>query len=63
MPEPDTRPWLVVIDIQHVFTDPASGWYAEGADAAIAVIDRLMDRDVVLWGVATAAAVLAGPAR
>jgi nicotinamidase-related amidase len=35
-------PWLVVIDVQHVFTEPASGWYAEGAAAAVAAIERLM---------------------
>lgn len=38
------EPWLVVIDVQHVFTDPASGWYAEGADRAVAVIADLVDR-------------------
>jgi nicotinamidase-related amidase len=36
--------WLVVIDVQHVFTDPDSGWYAEGAGRAMAVIQRLVDR-------------------
>ena len=38
------EPWLVVIDIQHVFTDPASGWYASGSDAAVSVIQDLTER-------------------
>ncbi|HEY0890442.1 MAG TPA: cysteine hydrolase [Nocardioides sp.] len=38
------EPWLVVIDVQHAFTDPASGWYAEGSDAAIAVIGQLVEQ-------------------
>ena len=37
-----TPPWLVVIDIQHVFTEPGSGWYAEGAAETVAAIERLM---------------------
>jgi nicotinamidase-related amidase len=45
MRTPDrTEPWLVVIDIQHVFTDPASGWCTEGSDAAMAVIEDLAGR-------------------
>jgi nicotinamidase-related amidase len=38
------EPWLVVIDIQHVFTDPASGWSTEGSDLAIPVISDLTER-------------------
>jgi len=38
------EPWLVVIDIQHVFTDPSSGWSTEGSDAAIPVIKGLTER-------------------
>ncbi|GAB7003445.1 isochorismatase family protein [Nocardioides sp. AN3] len=44
MSEAAASPWLVVVDIQHVFTDPASGWYAEGADAAVEVIGDLAPR-------------------
>jgi len=36
--------WLVVIDIQHVFTDPSSGWSTEGSDAAMPVIKDLTER-------------------
>jgi nicotinamidase-related amidase len=32
----------VVIDVQHVFTEPDSGWYAEGSAPAVAAIERLM---------------------
>ena len=38
------QPWLVVIDMQHVFTDPASGWYAEGSGEAASVIATLLPR-------------------
>jgi nicotinamidase-related amidase len=38
------EPWLVVIDVQHVFTDPASGWYTEGSDAVVTVIDELAEQ-------------------
>lgn len=38
------EPWLVVIDMQHAFGDPTSGWYAEGYDAITPVIERLAGR-------------------
>ena len=34
------EPWLVVIDMQHAFGDPTSGWYAEGYDAITPVVDE-----------------------
>ena len=36
--------WLVVIDLQRAFTDPASGWYADGSAAAAAVVARLVEQ-------------------
>jgi len=38
------EPWLVVVDMQRVFGDPTSGWYAEGYDEITPVIERLTDR-------------------
>lgn len=42
----DVDPWLVVVDIQHVFTDPASGWYAQGCSEAVSVITELQQHFV-----------------
>lgn len=37
-------PWLVVIDVQHVFTRPSSGWYAEGSAGIVPVVADLVAR-------------------
>lgn len=37
-------PWLVVIDMQQAFAEPTSGWYCEGYDAIVPVVDRLAVR-------------------
>ncbi len=37
-----TRPWLVVVDMQSVFGDPGSGWYAPRFQEARAGISRLL---------------------
>ena len=43
MSQPSTAsgPWLVAIDLQHVFADPASPWGAERFAQAAAAIERL----------------------
>lgn len=38
------EPWLVVIDMQRAFGDPASGWAAEGYDEVVPVVDGLVRR-------------------
>ncbi|GAB3653708.1 isochorismatase family protein [Nocardioides korecus] len=43
MTSPRTDPWLVVVDLQHAFTDPASSWYADGSAAAATVVARLLE--------------------
>lgn len=35
-------PWLVVIDMQHAFGDPCSGWAAEGYAEIVPTIERLI---------------------
>lgn len=37
----DRLPWLVVIDMQHAFGDPASGWVAEGYADVVPVVEKL----------------------
>jgi nicotinamidase-related amidase len=37
----DVAPWLVVIDMQVVFADPASGWHAPGTAELVPAIARL----------------------
>lgn len=37
----DRLPWLVVIDMQHAFGDPSSGWVAEGYADITPVIQQL----------------------
>ena len=37
-----TRPWLAVIDMQHIFGAPDSAWAAPGFDDVIAPINRLI---------------------
>ena len=39
----DPRPWLVVVDLQHAFTDPSSSWYADGSAAAATVVAGLIE--------------------
>lgn len=36
--------WLVVIDLQHVFTRPTSAWYATGSAGIVPVVDELVER-------------------
>lgn len=36
--------WLVVIDLQHVFTRPTSGWYATGSADIVPLVDDLVER-------------------
>ncbi|GAB3608938.1 isochorismatase family protein [Humibacter ginsengiterrae] len=38
----EAEPWLVVIDMQHVFGDPASGWFTPRFEEARAGIRRLL---------------------
>ncbi len=38
--------WLVVVDVQEVFADPASGWYAPGTASLVEPVARLAAR----WG-------------
>lgn len=40
----DRRPWLVVIDMQHAFGDPSSGWVAEGYAEIAPVVEKLVAR-------------------
>ncbi|MFG2523371.1 cysteine hydrolase family protein [Streptomyces sp. NPDC048527] len=44
-------PWLVVIDMQVAFGDPASGWATEGYEAIEPVVSELAGRfgDRVVW--------------
>ncbi|MFC4787147.1 cysteine hydrolase family protein [Nocardioides sp. MAHUQ-72] len=37
-------PWLVVIDMQRAFSDPASGWAAEGYRRAEQNVEQLVER-------------------
>lgn len=37
----DGLPWLVVIDMQHAFGDPSSGWVAEGYAEIASVVEDL----------------------
>lgn len=39
--QPETSSWLVVIDMQEVFADPASGWHAPGTVGLLGPIGRL----------------------
>ncbi|AXE39340.1 cysteine hydrolase family protein [Acidipropionibacterium virtanenii] len=42
MPEPrPDRPWLVIIDPQRIFADPASPWCAPGFGTIVGPVDRL----------------------
>jgi len=38
------EPWLVVIDLQRAFGDPASGWAAQGYDEVVPVVGQLLRR-------------------
>lgn len=43
MEQPSTnRPWLVAIDLQHVFGDPSSPWSSPQFDAAASAVERLL---------------------
>ena len=40
-PSPDGRPWLLVVDPQRIFADPASDWASPSFPAAMTQIQRL----------------------
>lgn len=44
MPTAPSQPWLVVVDLQRAFGDPASGWAAPAYAEVVPVVDDLVRR-------------------
>lgn len=40
----DTRPWLVVVDMQTAFAHPSSPWATQGYEQAAVSVEKLLDR-------------------